>query len=487
MSQERQRASSKMVRKHEALLKTVTQSDLTIERLPGSNYPNPNRNSTTSAHLTDKIGHIMYDPRPNDVQSGEYPISGSKLRCQLAAPRKHLHFNPSETTFGIVTCGGICPGLNDVIRSITLAGIVQYGIKRVIGFRYGYWGLSKEGSKTAIELSRASVTQIHRFGGTILGSSRGPQDTKEMVETLVRLGVNVLFTVGGDGTQRGALKIYEEAKRCGHNIAVFGIPKTIDNDLSFSHRTFGFQTAVEQACMAVRAAYAEAISLNYGVGIVKLMGRESGFIAAEAALASAQANLCLVPESPMSLETVLKLIEHRFLTSRNCVIVVAEGFGQDWVKGTGGHDASGNKRLIDIGSILKKEVSQWLKKNSDRYPQADVKYIDPSYMIRACPPSSNDALFCTNLSTLAVHEAMAGSTGCVISMWYNNYILVPIKVATSVRRVIDTNSLLWQQVCSITVNLDDDAKQTKQQDLRRELEAITLNRDRILSDINAKL
>lgn len=189
----------------------------------------------------------------------------------------------------------MCPGLNDVIRSITLAGVTSYHVKRVIGFRFGYWGLSKEGSKTAIELSRASVTQIHRFGGTILGSSRGPQDPKEMVDTLERLGINVLFTVGGDGTQRGALTIYEEAKRRGANIAVFGIPKTIDNDLSFSHRTFGFQTAVEQATQAVRAAYAEAASLNYGIGIVKLMGRESGFIAAQTAVASAQAAICLIP------------------------------------------------------------------------------------------------------------------------------------------------------------------------------------------------
>ncbi|CCW67282.1 unnamed protein product [Phytomonas sp. Hart1] len=487
MNQERQRANSKLVRAHEAPLKSVTQKDLTVERLPGSKYPNPSRNNRVNSRLSDKIGHIMYDPRPNEDQCGEYPISGSKLLCQLAAARKNLHFNPSETTIGIVTCGGICPGLNDVIRSITLTGIMQYGVKRVIGFRFGYWGMSKEGSKTAIELSRTSVTQIHRFGGTILGSSRGPQDTKEMVETLARLGVNILFTVGGDGTQRGSLKIYEEAKRSGHDIAVFGIPKTIDNDLSFSHRTFGFQTAVEQACVAVRAAYAEAVSLNYGVGIVKLMGRESGFIAAETALASAQANLCLVPESPMSLDTVLKLIEHRFLTSRNCVIIVAEGFGQDWVQGTGGHDASGNKKLIDIGTILTKAVGKWLKVNGDRYPQSGVKYIDPSYMVRACPPSSNDALFCTNLSTLAVHEAMAGSTGCIISMWYNNYILVPIKAATSVRRVIDIHSLLWRQVCAITVNLDDDAKLNKEQDLRRELEALTLNRERILSNINAKL
>lgn len=481
------RVTSKLVRAYQAPLNTVTPEDLVIERLPGLKFTNPSKKHIVREEYKDKIEHTMYDPRPKSDSSSDFPVSGSRLVCELAAARKHLHFNPAETTFGIVTCGGICPGLNDVIRSITLAGVTLYHVKRVIGFRFGYWGLSKEGSKTAIELSRSSVTQIHRFGGTILGSSRGPQDPKEMVDTLERLGVNVLFTVGGDGTQRGALKIYEEARRRGANIAVFGIPKTIDNDLSFSHRTFGFQTAVEQATQAVRAAYAEAVSLNYGVGIVKLMGRESGFIAAQTAVASAQASICLVPERPLPKDTVLKLIERRFATSRNCVIIVAEGFGQDWVDGPGGHDASGNKKLIDIGVVLKKEVEKWLKANRDRYPQGTVKYIDPSYMIRACPPSANDALFCATLATLAVHEAMSGATGCIISMHYNNYILVPIKVATSVRRVLDLRGALWRQVREITVGLSDDVMQYNEQDLRRELEALNLERERIISRLSSKV
>ncbi|CAJ1010415.1 putative Phosphofructokinase [Leishmania naiffi] len=483
----RSHINTMMVPSYHPPLSKVTAADLTVERLPGCKYMNPSKKHILREEYRDKVEHIMYDPRPQEDLDSEYPVSCNKLVCELAAARKHLHFNPSETSIGIVTCGGICPGLNDVIRSITLAAIIAYRVKRVVGFRYGYWGLSKEGSKTAIELSRTDVRQIHRFGGTILGSSRGPQSSEEMVDTLVRMKINILFTVGGDGTQRGALKIYEEAKRRGENISVFGVPKTIDNDLAFSHRTFGFQTAVEQATNAVRAAYAEAVSLNYGVGIVKLMGRESGFIAAQTAVASAQANICLIPENPLPKETVMRLIERRFQQSRNCVIIVAEGFGQDWETGVGGHDASGNKKLIDIGFILKKEVESWLRANKEKYPQGTVKYIDPSYMIRACAPSSNDALFCTTLATLAVHEAMAGATGCIIALRYNNYILVPIKAATSVRRVVSLRGALWRQVREITVGLSDNVQQWNEQDLRRDLESLNVERERIIARLASKV
>lgn len=476
--------SSKFVVSHEAFLRKVAQEDLKVERLPGCDYVNPVRKKMVLEEFSDGIEHIMYDPRSKEGLQSKFPVSMSPLLFELAAPRKNIHFNPASTVVGIVTCGGICPGLNDVIRSLTLTSICAYRVKRVVGFRFGYWGLSKEGRHTAIELHRSSVTSIHRHGGTILGSSRGPQDVKEIVDTLETLGVNILFTVGGDGTQRGAFRIAEEAKSRGYDLSVFGVPKTIDNDLSFSHRTFGFQTAVEKAVQAVRAAYAEAVSLNYGVGVVKLMGRDSGFIAAQAAVASAQANICLIPENPVSEETVMKLIERRFESSNSCIIIVAEGFGQDWGKGTGGYDASGNKKLMDIGVVLSKKIQEWLKLRSERYPQATVKYIDPSYMIRACPPSADDALFCSTLATLAMHEAIAGATNCIIAMWYNNYILVPIKAATSVRRVLDLNGQLWRQVREITVTLKEDARESREIEIRRELEAINLSRERLLGELS---
>lgn len=184
---------------------------------------------------------------------------------------------------------------------------------------------------------------------------------------------------------------------------------------------------------------------------------------------------------------MLKLIERRFAISRNCVIIVAEGFGQDWATGAGGHDASGNKKLIDIGVVLKKEVEAWLKQHKDRYPQGTVKYIDPSYMIRACAPSSDDAFFCATLATLAVHEAMAGATGCIISMRYNNYILVPIKAATSVRRVVDLRGVLWRQVREITVGLSDDVLKANEQDMRRELDALNVERERLICKMASKI
>jgi 6-phosphofructokinase 1 len=431
-----------------------------------------------------EVEHIMYDPRPQENVTSTFPMSMNKFVLELASARPNLHFNPANTTVGIITCGGLCPGLNDVIRSITLTAINTYQVKRVIGFRYGFWGLSAAGRHTAHELTFESVHRIHRHGGTVLGSSRGPQDAKEMVDTLEQMGVTILFTVGGDGTQKGASRIVAEVNRRGLDICVFGIPKTIDNDLSFSHRTFGYETAVEQAVIAIRAAHAEASSHMHGVGIVKVMGRESGCIAAQATVASTQASICLIPENPISKQSFLRLIERRFAVSRHCVICVAEGFGQDWGEGAGGVDASGNKKLIDIGVVMKNLVEKYLKDNKEKYPQGTVKYIDPSYMIRACPPNASDAAFCCNLSTLAVHEAMSGATDCIIAMRYNSYILVPIRAAVSLRKMVDVRGMLWRQVRELTVDLTTDVVEALRIELNRELHSITVSREEIIRKLS---
>lgn len=486
----RQRQTSKHVATHDAKLdfKRMTQDDLTIERLPGSRFKNPallgKSDVTRNGSYRDKLEHIMYDPRPQENVTSPFPLSGSPFVIQLAAARQSIHFNPANTTIGIVTCGGLCPGLNDVIRSVTLSAINGYNVKRVIGFRYGFWGLSAAGRHTAQELTYELVHRIHRHGGTVLGTSRGPQPASEIVDTLEMLGVNILFTVGGDGTQKGATRIAEEVARRKADISVFGIPKTIDNDLSFSHRTFGFETAVEQATNAIRAAHAEANSHMHGVGIVKLMGRDSGFIAAGATLASTQASICLIPENPITKETFLKLLSRRFETAKHCVIVVAEGFGQDWDAGSGGVDASGNKKLIDIGVVMKKLVEKWLSENKAKYPQGTVKYIDPSYIVRACPPNASDASFCANLSTLAVHEAMAGATNCIIAMRYNTFILVPIKAAVSIRRQVDVRGQLWRQVREITVDLSGNAQDAMKNELNRELQCLTVARENVIRKLS---
>lgn len=466
----------------------LTQEDLAIRRLAGRRYLNPaladKEDIASLGCYRNDIEHVMYDPRPQKNITSTFPMSMNRFVLELATARANIHFNPANTTVGIVTCGGLCPGLNDVIRSITMTSIRTYGVKRVIGFRYGYWGLSAEGRDSAQELTLDTVRYIHRYGGTMLGSSRGPQPATEIVDTLEKLGVNILFTVGGDGTQKGAIRIAEEARRRNLDVAVLGVPKTIDNDLSFSHRTFGFETAVEQATVAIRAAHAEASSHMYGVGIVKVMGRESGFIAAQATVSSSQASMCLIPENPVPKEVFLSLIKRRFELSTYCVIVVAEGFGQDWVDATDGTDASGNKKLCDIGVIMKEMVESFLKKNKALYPQSTVKYIDPSYTIRACPPNASDAAFCTNLSTLAVHEAMSGATDCIISMRYNQFILVPIKAAVSIRKMVDVRGLLWRMVREVTIDLSSNAHGAQKRELQRELHTVSVKRESIINSLS---
>jgi 6-phosphofructokinase 1 len=436
----------------------ISQNDFVPERLPGgAPYDNPMLQWVDPQFRDEMLLEastpdgsekwIAFDP----LMDANKKTLESKIAIQKAVVRAKLHFNPSKTNVGIVTCGGLCPGLNDVVRAITHACISNYGVRRVYGFRYGFWGLSAKGRHTVLELSRSLVHDVHTHGGTFLGSSRGPQSKEEMIQTLLDLEINVLFCVGGDGTQRGALMIGDEARRRGLDIAVMGVPKTIDNDLSFSHRTFGFETAVEQAVTAIRAAHAEATSVQYGVGIVKVMGRHSGFIAAQASLASELVNMCFIPENPVTLDIVKMLIETRFKFSTHCVICVAEGFGQEWFNVEGqGKDASGNAKLVDIGAYLSKEIGKWLKTH-EKFSSGVVKYIDPSYMVRGCAPNASDASFCVHLANLAVHEAMYGTTNSIITFWYSNYVVVPTKLATSLRRVVNTRGLLWKLVREMTV------------------------------------
>lgn len=457
------RGTSTTVKSQDSTIDTsrLSQKDFVPDRLPGTNFTNPllrivdeqfkDQMTSDEAQPNGGAKYIAFDPNVDiNTQTLE-----SKLAIQKAQVRSRLHFNPSETNVGIVTCGGLCPGLNDVVRAITHACLSNYGVRRVYGFRYGFWGLSKEGRQSAVELTRSVVSDLHVHGGTFLGTSRGPQDKKEMIDTLLELKINVLFCVGGDGTQRGAMMLADEARSRGLDIAVMGVPKTIDNDLSFSHRTFGFETAVEQAVRAVRAAHAEATSVKYGIGIVKVMGRHSGFIAAQSTIASELANICLIPENPISFDTVKMLIETRFQFSTHCVICVAEGFGQEWFASSttdaSKTDKSGNVKLVDIGMYLHKEISQWTRDHPKFGKTAAVKYIDPSYLVRGCPPNPSDASFCVHLANLAVHEAMYGTTNSIITYWYSNYVVVPTKLATSLRRVVNTRGLLWKLVREITV------------------------------------
>lgn len=369
---------------------------------------------------------------------------------ELAGPRAKLFFNPAEVRAGIVTCGGLCPGLNNVIRSIFLELHHAYGAKEILGFRDGYHGLDPARGRPPVRLTGDDVDLIHREGGTILGTSRGPVDTSIAVDNLIRLGVNMLFTIGGDGTQRGGNELFQEARRRGHPLAVVGIPKTIDNDVAFVTRTFGYLTAVEQAAHALSCAHTEAHSVRNGISIVKLMGRSAGFIAAGATLASQDVNFCLIPEIPFRLDGpggFLAALKKRVLARNHALIAVAEGAGQDLLTGTGGTDASGNAKLKDIGPFLRERIEAYFKAEKT---EATIRYIDPSYLVRSVPADAEDAILCDQFARHAVHAAMAGKTGLVIGQIHDEFVHVPIELLATQTKRVDPEGSAWRSVLAAT-------------------------------------
>lgn len=370
---------------------------------------------------------------------------------EKAGPREQIYFSPDRVKAGIVTCGGLCPGLNDVIRSLVHTLWYNYGVRNILGIKFGYNGFLGAVDDPVIELTPDIVEDIHRVGGTILGTSRGGGERQEeIVRKIDELGLNMLFTIGGDGTQKGAMGIAEEITRRGKDIAVVGIPKTIDNDLSFVERSFGFETAVARATEAVRAAHQEAHSAMRGIGLVKLMGRESGFIAAHTAIASQEANYVLIPEVPFRLEGKGGLLEHleKRLNERNhAVIVVAEGAGQGLFEVEDGSDASGNRKLADVGLYMKDRLSDYFQKLG--HP-VNLKYIDPSYIIRSSTAIPTDALYCSRLGKNAVHAAMAGKTAVLVTLWNSYFAHVPMALAARMRNYVDPESPLWRDVLEST-------------------------------------
>mmetsp|Transcript_15253 Transcript_15253/g.28466 ORF Transcript_15253/g.28466 Transcript_15253/m.28466 type:complete len:551 (+) Transcript_15253:3-1655(+) len=369
-----------------------------------------------------------------------------------AGPRKHLHFNPSGVTAAIVTCGGLCPGLNNVIRELTNTLIHLYGAKKVLGIRGGYAGFYTDAWQP-IELTPEIVNNIHHEGGTFLGSSRGGFDIDKTVAFLKKHKINQLYVIGGDGTHRGAFRIHEECMKLKMNVGVCGIPKTIDNDVDHIDRSFGFSSAVQAAQSAIRTAKTEAsCNLPNGIGIVKLMGRSAGFVAVHAAMSSGDVDLCLVPEIPIVLEGekgCLPFLQRRVKEQGFAVVVVAEGAGEELLGESTETDASGNKKLPAIGEFLKSKINEFFKKND---PQgATVKYVDPSYIIRSCPANAADSLYCMQLAQNAVHGLMAGYTGFSVGLCNNRMVLLPIPylVETSPRHM-DAHGRTWERVLSIT-------------------------------------
>jgi len=395
----------------------------------------------SAVFITDSEGVLV-----DATLSGCERCQGEPAFLEKAGPREKIFFNPENSRAALVTCGGLCPGLNDVVRAIVMVLWYRYGLKEILGLRYGYEGLIASFNHEPLVLNPELVEDIHKDGGTILGTSRGPQDPALMVDFLSERKIDMLFTIGGDGTQRGALAITREIENRGLAISVIGIPKTIDNDISFTERTFGFETAVAMSQIPITGAHMEAKGVRNGIGIVKLMGRQSGFIAAYAALASSDVNLVLIPEIHFSLEKVFVYLEERIIRKRHAVIVVAEGAGQEHVPAEG-TDASGNKKLGDIGLFLKSAITEYF---SRREIPGTVRYIDPSYIIRSAPATPEDSVFCFQLAENAVHAAMSGRTGMVVGIWNGHFVHIPTQLSVKDRKKIDKSGLLWQSVLDNT-------------------------------------
>jgi 6-phosphofructokinase 1 len=381
---------------------------------------------------------------PERIEIGADP----GLQFELAGPRAKLFFDPKRTRAGIVTCGGLCPGLNNVIRSLFHELHYGYGVPEVLGFRGGYGGLDPASGAEPVTITPQLVHGIHQKGGTILSTSRGPVDKARAVENLIARGVNILFTVGGDGTQRGANEFYQEARRRGHLLSVVGVPKTIDNDVGFVSRTFGFFSAVEEAARVLDCAHTEARSVPGGIGLVKLMGRHAGFITAGAVVASQDVNFALIPEVPFALDAFLAALKQRLLTKPHAVIAVAEGAGQDLLAADpNARDASGNVKLKDIGLFLRERIEAYFK--AEGIPVV-LRYFDPSYQVRSRPANCEDAILCDLFARHAVHAAMAGKTGVVIGFLHERFIHVPIELLATHCKRLDPAGGWWRSALAAT-------------------------------------
>ena len=431
---------------YEKVLKNPENFDFKVQQLGEPCHPNP----SNQEEFVSEGERIAFSSQVKNLQN-QFKNCKELPSFEKAGARKTLFHNPKKTKAAIITCGGLCPGLNNVIKGLVNVLEKGYKVREIYGIRYGYKGLAKCSNIEPIQLNSESVDQIHKQGGTILGSSRGNQDPEEMVDVLQEKGINLLFCIGGDGTLKGAKAIADAANNREAPIGIVGIPKTIDNDLGFVEKTFGFETSVEIASEIISCAHNEAEGAENGIGIVKLMGRDSGFIAATASLANSVVDFCLIPELPFHLhgpDGLCIAVRNSLKLHRHTVIVVAEGAGQDLFKNTKQRiDQSGNILKDDIGEYLKSELSNYFQKDGTAI---SIKYLDPSYHIRSVTANASDAVFCNLLAEYAVHAGMAGKTNLAIGYWNNFFTHVPIALATEERRMVSLNGALWRGVLSTT-------------------------------------
>ncbi len=427
--------------------------DTTIATLGRAKIPSPLRTRAQGAgsgcFVSEKdrvLVNISEDYVIKTIKRGKKPLS-----FELGGPRGKIFFDPTKLRCAVVSCGGLCPGVNDVLRAIVLALYYNYGLRNIYGIRYGLQGFISSYGHEVTELTPEFVAHIHERGGTILGSSRGHQDIESIVDSLERMNVGLLFAIGGDGTMVASARIAEKIKKRGLKIGVIGIPKTIDNDIYLVDRSFGFETAVSIAVDVIGGAHNESISAPNGIGLVKVMGRYSGFIAAAATLAMPDVNFVLIPESDFELEGpngLLEILKERLVRRKHAVIVVAEGTGQKFFADREQErDASGNIRLHDIGVFLKDTIKAYFK---DQGMEADLKYIDPSYTIRSASANANDHLLCGFLARGAVHAGMAGKTKMLVGLCNNQIVHIPMEASIGKRKHVDISGDMWMSVLETT-------------------------------------
>ncbi|MFM8892593.1 MAG: ATP-dependent 6-phosphofructokinase, partial [Planctomycetia bacterium] len=405
-------------------------ADLLVKTLGVCRIDSPLRSRVesrrTTEHYVGEDDRVLFHDTVSLVAASGCPVD-QLPGFEPAGPRRRIFFDPAKLRVGVVTCGGLCPGINDVIRGLVMELVFHYGVRHIHGFKNGYQGFVAKYGHDVVALTPALVSNIDEDGGTILGTSRGAQDPHAVVDCLERMNIGALFVIGGDGTLRGAMQIAAAAAERDSRIAVVGVPKTIDNDIPFIDQSFGFQTAFSEATKAIESAHVEAKASPSGVGLVKLMGRHSGFIACYASLAAPDANYVLIPEVPFRLEGPGGLLEHlldRVRHKGHAVIVAAEGAGQDLFDDpSGGVDASGNRRLRDVGVMLKERIERHFAAAG---ADLNLKYIDPSYLIRSVRSNPYDSVYCLRLAQNAVHAAMAGRTELVVGRWHGRFVHIPM-------------------------------------------------------------
>jgi len=432
----------------------VDQEDLLVRTLGPCRIDSPLASRLsgreTTEHSLVEEDRVLFDDSVTMAAARGVPID-QLPSLEPGGPRKRIYFDPAKTRVGIVTCGGLCPGLNDVIRGLVLELFRHYGVKRVVGFRNGYRGFIAGYGDDVVDLTPDVVRNIDDEGGTMLGTSRGGQDPEEVVDALERMNLNILFVIGGDGSIRGAMEIVRVVGERGLKVAVVGVPKTIDNDIPYIDQSFGFQTAMAEATKSIQAASVEARSAPGGVGVVKLMGRHSGFIACYSTLAKDDADCVLIPEVPFALDGAHGLLEYvrdRVATRGHAVVVVAEGAGQEYVEeGGAATDASGNMRFGDVGRLLRKRIVDHLDAHG---VECNVRYFDPSYAIRSVPANPYDSAYCLRLAHAAVHAAMAGRTEVIVGRRRRRFVHIPLPLAVSSRNHVDPLGDLWMSVLEAT-------------------------------------